>query len=89
MRHELIPGSTFDLTHVLRSIDWTTNTATCEDTSKPFCFYQMSFRSLPVDRDYARETLDRLYYFASLRTTGKHKVSKACVKRLQAQLAAI
>ena len=88
----MIPGDTYDTTIVLRSIDYVEHKMTIEDLEcqNPFQrFIRVNwFRTLPIDHDYVKEILGNEIEWAKHRSTGRAKVSKRCVKRLEAQLQA-
>jgi hypothetical protein len=42
-----------------------------------------------IDVEYVQEILSKQLEYAKARAKGKHKVSKACIKRFEAQLAAV
>jgi hypothetical protein len=42
-----------------------------------------------IDVEYAQEILEKQLEYAKARSTGKHKVSKACIKRFESQLSSI
>jgi hypothetical protein len=97
----LVLGDFVDDNSILRSIDFLAGTATLEFPSEPLGWKDTksyhgllsTFKVVPLgevnaDTLYAGQVLHRLVEYAKLRLVGRAKISKACFKRIEAQLQA-
>jgi hypothetical protein len=88
----IIPGERIDLApgryNVLRSVDWVNRTATyeCILDGSPLAFHFWA-TGIPsnIDREGCESMLERLAEWSYKRSSGKNKVSKRQIQRLNVQ----
>lgn len=81
---------------VLRSIDWTSQTVTLENLSADPLDFKARFMYVdtrdcktPIDLPAFRIHYGKLVKYAENRSSGRAKVSRACLKRLREQAGAL
>ena len=89
---DVVPATENSAAFIIRSVDFVTELVTIERIEEDplaFAYFKRPLSSIRFNWTAARDTIYKLLVYAKEHSTGKHKVSKKCIARLETQLACI